>query len=259
MFFLDSTPKSGTPVLEIPAFFEGPFLSLNFSEQSLSGEFHRIVKRSANHIEIHSKTATYLDSLSIQSIGLSAIDTAYYNGQKLVVSQDNIERQLNLEDSLKSGLEKISTVVDLSENLFALGDTTTCELTFANGVYYLNVQGDSINYNFIIAVEDKENLISIWTSNSLDERSRKKVEILSKSLKIRKKKIDNNLFYSFEYYADLSDQEFFNLVKDHELFQRQLWYKVNSSKTNWALWAFILIILGAVLVLKKRKTISNNR
>ena len=250
-------PKSGTPVLEIPKFIQGQFLNVHFSEQSLKTQIHRISRRGSDHIEILTKDATYLDSISLETLGLNKIDTAYFDGRKLIVLQEGIERQLNLGDSLKSGLEEISLVLDLGENLFALDDTVRSELIFANGVYYLNIDSDSINYKSIIAFENEDNSISFWTSLVLEQGSEERINMLSKNLEIMKKRIDQGKFYSVDYYAQLTDEEFFDIIHDEELFLRQVFYKIEPKETNWSLWpllAAILFIFGVVLVIKKKKT-----
>ena len=257
MFFLGSTPKAGTPVLEIPKFIKGKFLTVEFSEQSLKVEIHRVSKYDTHRIEIFTKDATYLDSLSLHSLGLNKIDTAYYDGLKLIVRQDNIERKLNLEDSLKSGLEEISIVLDLSKNLFAIDDTVTSKLLFANGVYYLNIDGDSLNYNSVIAFKNEGSFISFQSSLLLDPSSEEKIDVLSKGYGIWKKRIDKGSFYSVDYYADLTDQEFFDLMATEELFFKQVWYKIDATNTRsylWILWVSILIILGVALLIKRIKT-----
>lgn len=241
----------------IPKFVQGQFLTVHFSEQSLRIEIHRVSRHGSDHIEIFTKVVTYLDSLSLEMVGLNKIDTAYYDGRKLIVLQDGIERQLNVKDSLKSSLEEISAVLDLGENLFALDDTVRSELIFANGVYYLNIDSDSLNYRSIIAFENEDNSISLWTSLVLEEGSEERIDMLSKNLGIMKKTIDQRKFYSVDYYAQLTDEEFFGIIHDEDLFLRQVWYKIDPNETNWSFWpllAAILFIFGVVLLNKKKKT-----
>lgn len=254
MFFLHSTPKSGTPVFEIPEFVKGQFLTVEFSNKSLTTEIHRVERHNAHHIEIYSKDVTYLDSLSMDSLGINKIDTAYFNGRNLIVVQDGNERQLNIKDSLKSGLEEIYIAVDLSKNLFATKDTLIGEMRCANGTYYCNLQSDSLPYKSIIAFEDNDNHISFWSSRILGEGSEKNIDMLPKYLEIGKKRTGK--FQVYSYFVDFTDQTFFDLVKNEQIFPRHIWYKIDSNKNEWVWWAIgsiVLIFIGIIFFLKMNK------
>lgn len=258
MYFRGLMPIAGKTIDELPDFFEGEFLTLNSSGEKVIATFHRVERRSAQHVEIFTKKAAYIDSLVLQSLELNSIDTAFYNGENIIVQQGDIQKALHLKDSLKADVERLSTVIDLGEKLYGQEDSASCKLRMLDGVYYLNVQSDRPDYHFIIVAKEKEDRMELWRSNALLMDTLKLDAILLQKFGVTKEQLFQRAPSSRDYYADLNDDEFFKLIQDQQFFEKEVWFKIKSYKSNWFRWVVgITIFIFVAFLLKRRSTMLN--
>jgi len=240
-------PVEATDILECPKEFDGSYISLHYDEYSVLAGIQRVDRISDFEIVVYSQQLTYIDSLYLEKLKLSAIDTAWFDDNLVHIKAGQAIQTFGLYDTLSRKDEKIEISIDFSKKLYweAMEDTCSFKLSFIDDYYYLNIekQPNLFSITQLKFIEDDVALKSldfgvVDSINPTDEFIEK--------YQLKPIKEERGKFYVQNYLANLNNDEFYEMIHDESVFQTVIWYRIES--TDFLLYWITGIIISLLLL-----------
>lgn len=258
ILFENPMPIWGTSIMECPKEFDGSYLSLYYTDHSVSAQIHRVDRMSDFEIIVYDKRCEFIDSLYLEKRKLPPIDTAWFEHNSIYVKAGQLVQAFELNDTLSSEEDRVGLSLDFNKMLYSgfMEDTSFFKMKLLNDNYYLNIEKVPDFYSIgqlkFIGKNIKIKTLDFGISDSINPTS----EFIEKYKLIPKKEVRGK-FYIQNYLANLKNEEFAELTENEDVFQSHIWYKIESSNNNYYYYWIIVIIIALITIILIRKRKDN--
>lgn len=250
LFFEQVMPINGQKVSSFPEDIEGSYLTLDFSEQEVVGELHRIVRTSNSELTIYQQQVEYVDSTFLATKELRQIDTAWFEQGKVYFRSGKTVQSIYYLDALCFSAEEVEFYFNISTNTYLneSGDSIHFELKTANDAIYLNTK-DENSYQQVIQVKIENDQLHFTLPYIIINDSTRLAQFKEK---YKFKHFDND--GNDDLLGNLDDQAFQELMQEEDFLFEYAWHKVTTTRENssWPIFlAGIIISLLAFFLFRR--------
>ena len=254
ILFDSPMPFGATDITECPKEFDGSYLSLYYTDHSVSIDIHRVDRISDFEIIVYNKRCEFIDSLYLEKRKLSNIDTAWFEDNSIYAKTGQSVQKFYLNDTLSSDKERVGVSLDFNSKLYfgEFEDTSAFKMNFIKDNYYLNIERFpglySISQMSFIDNNIKIKMLDFGVSDSINPTD----EFIEK-YELEPQKEDRGKFYIQNYLAKLNNEEFTELMENENVFQSFTWYKIESSNDHYYWMILVGISLFTIILIEKTK------
>lgn len=253
MYFPKPLPNRGEIVAELPHFLTGKFLKKQEKTEGGGMEYLEIKRFNKQHCRIYTSYAFSKDSVNQMIKGLNTdSSSAVLKGNTLIytlrgsVEKTVFEREGDLFFTPKDTLCEIDLASAKFWDDFPDGEAKKLMLKKLGEVYYLNVLeknvGDSgKDFWFVVRFDFQQSALAITNTSINDSTFTKRLDYYNKIARMEK-------LGSSQYLCSASDEAFFKLFEEPELFEKAVWVPVAEEQKQEVLKSLGLLALGAVFV-----------
>ncbi|MBO6516923.1 MAG: hypothetical protein JJ975_10270 [Bacteroidia bacterium] len=245
-------PGKSDQLNRFPSEVKGSYVKLNYNETKLTAEYMRLDKVNAQLLNVYTSDATYIDTSNVKPLALTTIDTAWFEDDIIHVKHDGHQTQIKLNDSVSGTPEKLAYRFDLDSNRMYHGGQRrsydTCIIRKAKASFYINIGTDSNRWMVTEVKLDRHDLLINYLAvgNSATQET---IQQVVNRYNLEQVSKPGRMISTDYMNASLSDEQFFDLVKETGFFESQHWYRMGVSKHS-GIWLVLgLLALAGLLAI----------
>lgn len=255
LYFQEPMPQSGKVVKELPSTWEGRYLELIHTNESLSGRWLLVQKTDRHRWTIKDTTVIYLDSVTLAAKGSGIIKDAYILDEHIFVKTSTDSFELEIHDTIPDAAFALYMQLDLKNQIM--------QNTFQeehNELHFCQIRQFKERY-FINILEEKEGWMSMCLSDENQNLTIGNLSWKESDNAILKTIIGEDQLTSignnskvYQVKTSISDEQFFKIFDTPELVHQIHWHKTNKGiPTEYLILGFVFILIIGVLVYASKK------